>query len=159
MNSGGCRLMFGAVVLSMVSGVGAAQDADFEFNGNWRGIVEVNASYGILDDPEVSQGMRAPREFNIRIRRNGDVSVRSRGLDRPWSQLGMPFALFEWGDSAVIVGRHRSDGWIEVVSFNLTRIDQETLLVYWWRVVNNLYVHPDDPGSKFAVGGFGKLSR
>ena len=154
-----CRRIAVWMLLLAIPGVCVAQEEESAFIGRWRGSIEITASYGAIGDPEGEELLAIPREFSIRILRNGDIIVRSRASERSWSEHSMPFALFEWGENAVIVGQNRSEAWVETVTFNITRVDEETLFVYWWRVVNNLFIHPDDRASKFAFGGYGELHR
>lgn len=135
----------------------AAQEEESAFVGTRQGWVQPDASYGIVG--EFADDMLAPREFNIRVAEDGSATLRARGRGRSWDPLSWPFALIASGDTAVLLGQHRSAYWVESVSFNITKLDEDTPLVYWWRVVNNTQVHPDDEAARFAVGGYGELSR
>jgi hypothetical protein len=142
-----------------LSGACAAQEAESAFAGAWRGTIQTDASYGVTGESDTVEGFLAPREFDIRIPRDDRVNVRIKTRGESWRPYAVPLALIESGDTAVLMGQHRSAYWVESVSFNITKIDEGTLLVYWWRVVNNTQIHPDDPMSKFAVGGYGEFRR
>lgn len=135
----------------------SAQEDASAFAGTWQGLIQTDASYRLAGD--FADNALTPGEFRIRVSDDGEPTVRFRRRRASWLNLYWPFALIASGDTAVLIGQHRSAYWIESVSFNMTKVDENTLLVYWWRVVNNTQIHPDDPQARFAIGGYGELTR
>ena len=62
-------------------------------------------------------------------------------------------------DGVVIFAQDAGAGWVETHVFSVASIDRDTLLVQWWRVVNNVEMDPAATSSKWAVGGHGEFTR
>jgi hypothetical protein len=128
-----------------------AQDADSPFLGNWTGTITNDQAYG-FDVRAVS------RRYQFRISRAGRVRVYGFGSGRR-GLVPIPFVLTELGGGAVITGQHEGEFWVESQAFNLTMIDEGTLSVYFWRVVDDIAARSDGSATVWAMGGHGEFKR
>ena len=140
--------------------VSHAQRESSAFSGRWEGEGVIDYWY-TTDDPNRSQEENdwEPMRFRLRISREGEVELsvpRARG---GWRPLSLPFALIESGDGAFIAGQHRTIEWVESQVYNVAKVDDDTLIFFWWRVVNNIDSEPDHDMSKWALGGHGEIRR
>jgi hypothetical protein len=137
-----------------------AQQEDSPFAGVWSGTIPLSL---FSPDGPGGESLRA-RRYQFRIASNGRVRVLgdSRQLGQRggrWGEVRIPFVLIEAGDGAVISGKNGSEFWAESQTFNLTKVDEDTLLVYFWRVVDNFGRAPDGARPLWAAGGYAEFER
>jgi hypothetical protein len=128
-----------------------AQGGDSPFSGTWTGTITIDQAHGFE--------LRArSRRYQFRISRDGKVRVLGTQGPERWNLVQIPFLLTELGDDAVITGQHEGEFWVESQAFNLTKIGDDRLLVYFWRVVDDIAPRAD--GSVvWAMGGDGEFQR
>jgi hypothetical protein len=73
------------------------------------------------------------------------------------------FRVQRYMSNAVVVamdsGQDDDGTWVETWSFTVTWKDRDTLIVNWFRVVNNINLPPNADSSKFSVGAVGEMRR
>jgi hypothetical protein len=148
-SNGGIPALLLLTVLGSFAGTCEAQEGDSPFSGNWAGTITVDQAHGFE--------LRATSwSYQFRISRDGKARVygsRRRNL------VAIPFVLIELGDDAVLAGQHEGEFWVESQTFNLTKIDEDRLLVYFWRVVDDIAPRLDRSAVVWAMGGHGEFRR
>jgi len=120
----------GAGLLGMVS-VSMAQRSGNLFRGFWSGMISPDIIVGV-PDADIER-LSKPFEVELRIFNGGRSEVVFLSDDEEWEFTGRNFNLTEIGENGVILGRliGSGDDSQNAFSFNLTKIDDETLLVDW----------------------------
>jgi hypothetical protein len=133
-------------------------DPMFQFSGTWEGALDGHGG------PHFVDGSGHSRSFRIIIDSHGNATVFQQ-LDSEWKEMKPPgsFRLTKWGSQAVVSsitsGRDDEGTWVENTSFTLVRHDQDTVVAYWLRTVNNLDLPTTHEDYHFAWGFSGKMSR
>jgi hypothetical protein len=137
-----------------------AQQKDSPFAGTWSGVIPITLFNSSTPGGEPSGTVR---KYQFRIAPNGRVRVFGdrQAFQRAgrWGQLPIPFVLIEVGDGAVISGANGSEFWAESQMFNLTKVGEDRMLVYFWRVVDNFYASKTGDASVWATGGYAEFQR
>jgi hypothetical protein len=129
-----------------------AQDGDSPFSGTWAGTITIDQAHGF-------ELHATSQRYQFRVSRDGRVRVLGTQGPQRWNALPIPFVLTELGDDAVITGQHEGEFWVESQSFNLTKLDEDRLLVYFWRVVDDIAARADGSAVVWAMGGQGEFQR
>jgi hypothetical protein len=146
--------------------IGQAQPAASPYAGRWRGVIAPITPHGVSD--ELEDSMSRPREFIIRITKDWVPRVEARtprDLGSTFERSGRLSLPLSWtlnhvGEEGVVIYAHNaSQWWVETQVFTIARSGEDTLLVQYWRVVNNVGVPPTEEGSKWALGGHGEFRR
>jgi hypothetical protein len=131
------------VSFGAVAETGEAQEDESSLAGNWEGSIALSDDYG-----------ERTMSYQFRISKYGKVRVYGgRRL------IPLPFVLTELGNGAVISAQHDSSYWVESQTFNLVRVDDQTLLVYFWRVVDDFFPSANGSPSVWARGGHAEFRR
>jgi hypothetical protein len=151
---GFARALLLLAVFGSFSATCEAQQEDSPFAGTWSGVIPLTL---FSSDAPGGESLRT-RRYQFRIAPNGKVRVlgNSRQLGQRagrWGELWISFVLIEVGGGAVISGQNGTDFWAESQTFSLTKVDEDTLLVYLWRVVDNF------GAPLWAAGGYAEFQR
>lgn len=120
----------GAGLLAMASAA-MAQRSQNLFRGFWIGTLSPDIIVGVPEG-DVDR-LRVPFDFELRVFNRGRVEVYILSDQEEWEFTGREFQLTEIGENGVILGRltGSGDNSQNAFSFNLTKIDDESLLVVW----------------------------
>jgi hypothetical protein len=149
-----------------LSSIGHAQPEASPYAGRWRGVIAPITPHGVSD--ELKDSMARPREFIIRITKDWVPHVEARtprDLGSTFERSGRLTLPLSWtlnrvgAEGVVIYAHNASQWWAETQVFTIARSGEDTLLVQYWRVVNNVGVPPEEDGSKWALGGHGEFRR
>lgn len=121
-----------AVVLVTVSSVSDAQRRD-QFRGTWTGALTPDALFGV---PEKDvERLSQPVPFELRVFNRGRVELFFTSPEDEWVFDGREMQLTEIGANGVVLGRLRGkDGSQSAFSLNVTKVDDQTLLVNWSKI-------------------------
>lgn len=146
--------------LLCLASVSFAQTTSSAFSGRWEGWREIDHRHNVAEssDGEEPNARRRP-DFRMEISEDGEVELLFRRERGGWRPSSVPFVLTEHGNGAFITGQHRTIEWVESQTFNVTKVDEDTLQFFWWRVVNNIFNEPGDDYFKWAIGGHGEIRR
>jgi hypothetical protein len=138
-----------------------AQQEDSPFAGTWSGAIPISlffsdAARGRLTGVTVRYQFRIASDGKVRVFTDRRQFGQRTGR---WGQLRVSFALVEVGDGAVISGSYGTEFWAQSQTFNLTRLDEDTLLVYFWRVVDNFVAPEDGGGTVRPSGGYAEFQK
>jgi hypothetical protein len=144
-----------------VAATGDAQQEDSPFAGTWSGAIPISLFFSDAAGDELTG---TTLKYQFRIASNGKVRVftdRRQVGQRTgrWGQLRISFALVEVGAGAVISGSYGSEFWAQSQTFNLARVDEDTMLVYFWRVVDNFVAPEDGRGTVRLSGGYAEFQK
>jgi hypothetical protein len=109
----------------------AQQRSQNLFRGIWSGTLTPDIIVGV---PEGHlERLSEPFNFELRVFNRGRTEVYFLTRAGEWDFTGREFQLTEIGENGVILGRltGSDDGSQNGFSFNLTKIDDETLLLDW----------------------------
>jgi hypothetical protein len=157
------RVLALLLLLALFGSLAATSDAQepvSAFTGTWTGTMTIT----LLMGDARKQPMSVTTTYQLRILSNGRVQVftdRSKlsRASRKWRRLAIPFALIEVGEGLVVSGQNGSQYWAETQTFNLTKLDDDTLLVYLWRVVDNYLATENRDDYVWAAGGHAEFQR
>jgi hypothetical protein len=121
-----------ALVLVTVASVSTAQRRD-QFRGTWSGTLSPDALFGVPEQ-HVAR-LSEPVPIELRVFNRGRVELFFTSKHDEWVFDGRELQLTEIGANGVILGRLRGkDGSQNAFSLNLTRVDEQTLLVNWSKI-------------------------
>jgi hypothetical protein len=108
-----------------------AQRSQNLFRGFWKGTLSPDVIVGVPE--EDVERLKRPFDFELRVFNRGRVEVYFLANEEEWEFTGREFQLTEIGANGVINGRLTGSGDASQngFSFNLTKIDDETLLLDW----------------------------
>lgn len=127
---------FGGVIAALglvaVASVADAQRRD-QFRGTWSGTLTPDGLFGI---PEKDvERLSQPVPFELRVFNRGRVELFFTSREDEWVFDGRELQLTEIGANGVILGRLRGkDGSQNAFSLNVTKVDDQTLLVNWSKI-------------------------
>jgi hypothetical protein len=131
------------------------------FDGVWQGVIHFDKEAFLSKEGTPADGT------TFRIEIHGPVVrvfyIEPTGPGELQEFMPGAFHIAPVISNAVIFGTHfappSSLYWVETWVFTTTLKDQNTLLVQYSRVVNNVGMPPDQDGSKFATRGYGEFKR
>src|SRR5690606_31042202 len=126
--SGAVSRLILLVGLLSVASVSTAQRGRDQFRGNWSGTLVPNVLLGAPDAHVERLSQAIP--FELRVFNRGRVELLFRSTEDEWEFDGRELQITQIGANGVILGRFTAqDGSRNAFSLNLTRVDDETLLV------------------------------
>ena len=128
------RVSFGLAAASAVvlaSAAFAQQRSENLFRGNWKGTLSPDIVVGVPDGDR--ERLSQPFDFELRVFNRGRVELYFLSDEEEWEFTGREMQLTEIGKNGVILGRliGSGDASQNAFSLNLTKVDDETLLVNW----------------------------
>jgi hypothetical protein len=120
-----------AALLCIAPDSDAQRRGSEDFRGNWKGTLSPDLIFGAPEDHR--ERLSQPVEFELRVFNRGAIELFFTSEEDEWEFAGRDMQLTQVGDNGVILGRlsGTSEGSQSAFSFNLTRIDEDTLLVNW----------------------------
>ena len=130
----------------------ASKGEFFDFNGIWEGHIK---------------GFQAPllrtkrtHVFKTRLWVKGDEVQVFYQKDQRWNEVKAgAFRIFKHKSNALIYainsGTDQDGAWVETWSFSVTKKDKNSLLVYWYSVINNNDAPLEEEYSRIATGASG----
>jgi len=152
-----------ALALALVS-VGQAQRRSTEYEGLWAGTLTVDGMLGIPED-EVELLSQAI-DVEMSVQRRGIVQLFfNAGTGQPHWQYPRRLSLLitDLGDNAVVAGQGDRTVYAQSATdslvFNLTKVDDDTLQVYWTRVVVEEPLGRNSDRLEWMLGGLTEMRR
>jgi hypothetical protein len=151
------RLLLLLAVVGVSAGASEAQQRDSPFVGTWVGTIAIDQ---VFPTPAANRSVKR----QIRISRDGKVRVylEQKPLFQKsgkWQIVYGQFVLTELGDDAVITLQRGSEFRVDSQTINLTKVDQDRMLVYWWVVGEDLSALPGKSSPVLAFGGHSEFQR
>jgi hypothetical protein len=152
-----------ALALALVT-VGQAQRRSTEYEGLWAGTLTMDGMLGVPeDDVEL---LSQPIDMEMSVQRRGNVQL-FFGADTGQPQWQYPSRLTllitDLGDNAVIAGQGDrtvyAQSAIDSLVFNLTKVDDDTLQLYWTRVVVEEPLGRNSDRLEWMLGGLTEMHR
>lgn len=131
---GGATLwsVIAAWCLASVVSVSDAQRRE-QFRGTWTGTLAPDALFGVPEGHV--ERLSKPVPLELRVFNRGRVELFFTSSENEWVFDGRELQLTEIGANGVILGRLRGkDGSQNGFSLNLTKIDDQTLMVNWSKI-------------------------
>jgi hypothetical protein len=125
-----CALL-GAGLLSMASVSIAQRNSGNLFRGVWTGTLSPDVLLGVPEGDV--ERLSKPIKFELRVFNRGRVEALFLEGEEEWEFTGRDFQLTEIGENGVILGRLTGSGDDSQngFSFNITKLDDQTLMVDW----------------------------
>lgn len=143
------------LVLAAARPLGAAAQVEPVFDGIWEGQIELVTTHGIKVPSRILPQAESPMPLTLEIRgRTGTVR-----FGREYILPAGGFNVERFDAAAHVIGQTVTTLWVETWQLSLTKKDADTVLVYLWRVVNDMRRRPEQDYSKFAWAGVGELAR
>jgi hypothetical protein len=142
-------------LLAAAAPLGAAAQGDPAFDGVWEGQIEVVTTHGVKVPSRILPRAESPMPLTLEIRGRGGT-VR---FGRETILSAGSFYVERFDAAAHVIAQIATPLWVETWQLSLTKKDADTVLVYLWRVVNDMRRRPDQDYSKFAWAGVGELRR
>ena len=120
-----------ATQLSITASTMAQQRSGNLFRGIWKGTLTPEIIVGVPDD--AIERLSQPFDVEFRVFNRGRVEIYFLSPNEEWEFTGREFQLTEIGENGVILGRLTGTGDASQngFSFNLTKLDDQTLLFDW----------------------------
>ena len=150
-------LLFGFAFVFAAPAAHAA--GDFDFNGDWQGVIKFDKEVFVGTGIPPIDGMPAWLEIH-----DGVVDTVFKGGDDVVRRQG-GFSFAQQKSNAVMFGTHHSaagdDGiyWVETWTFTVAMEDHDHMRVEFSRMVRNVGLKPDDESYVFSTRGGGDFSR
>jgi hypothetical protein len=123
------------------------------FEGTWRGTINGFHAPGLYEGRVWNNTL----EFRI-AGHEVDVLILKKGEWKPVKPIR--FKLDGHLSNAVIYATHSRDArWLSTWSFTVTHREEDLLLVYWYRVVDNPVLPEEHKDRSYAFGGVGEMKR
>lgn len=121
-----------ALGLVTVASVSDAQRRD-QFRGTWSGTLAPDVLFGVPEDDV--ERLSKPVPLELRVFNRGRVELFFTSREDEWVFDGRELQLTEIGANGVILGRLLGkDGSQNAFSLNLTKVDDQTVLVNWSKI-------------------------
>lgn len=124
---------FGLILLVTAS-VAAAQRTGNLFRGIWQGTLTPNIMLGVPE--EHAERLSQPVQFELRVFNRGRAEIIFISDNDEWEVTGRDVQVQEMGSNGMIFTRMpgATDDSQNAFQFNLTKLDDETLLVDWSKI-------------------------
>jgi hypothetical protein len=138
-----------------VASVSTAQRSN-QFRGFWSGTLAPDVLFGVPDAH--TERLSQPIDFELRVFTRGRAEVYFTSRSVEWEFTGREFLLTDIGPNGVMLGRlvRGTDDAQSSFSFNLTKIDDETLLLNW-SMISIRSVQRHDGLDEIALAGADEL--
>ena len=121
------------VLVTATASVTIAQRGRDQFRGTWVGTLTPDLLFGVPE--EHVQRLSQPVPFELRVFNRGRVELFFTSPEDEWQFSNRELQLTEIGENGAILGRlNGKDRSQNAISMNVTKIDDQTLLVNWSKI-------------------------